>query len=135
MIGCDAVRFAHEFLEKARLYLRSVVSADGTGNRMAKVIQFYVPASFRSRGVPVPLDQRGKVIEFPSPQRIDGMREQHKQRIEKQLNNGDVVIERLTTTESDSSTIKTPGALVHHWIGTAFIPAATVQGSRLGAGL
>ena len=58
---------------------------------------------------------------------IDGVQEQQKQRIEKQLSKGDVVIERLTTTEPDGSTVKTPGALVHHWIGTAFIPGVTVQ--------
>jgi len=43
------------------------------------------------------------------------------------LRNGEVVIERLTTTDSNGATIKTPGALVHHWIGTAFIPAARLQ--------
>ena len=36
---------------------------------MAKVIEFYVPDRFRKTGPWVPPEQRGKVIEFPSPQK------------------------------------------------------------------
>jgi hypothetical protein len=58
---------------------------------------------------------------------IDRMPEQQKERVDAQLGKGQVVIERLTTTDHDGSSIKTPGALVHHWIGTAFIPGATMH--------
>jgi hypothetical protein len=33
---------------------------------MAKVIEFYVPQNFKPTARWVPVDQRGKVIEFPS---------------------------------------------------------------------
>jgi hypothetical protein len=55
------------------------------------------------------------------------MQDLQKQRIEEELRKGQVVIARLTTTEQDGSSINTPGALVHHWIGTAFVSGATVQ--------
>jgi len=58
---------------------------------------------------------------------IDTIPEQEKERVEAQLDKGQVVIERLTTTDDDGSPIKTRGALVHHWIGTAYIPGATMQ--------
>lgn len=35
----------------------------------AMVIEFYVPEKFRKRTVWIPPDQRGKVIEFPLPQK------------------------------------------------------------------
>jgi hypothetical protein len=31
---------------------------------MAKVIEFYIPNTFRKRTIWIPLEQRGKVIEF-----------------------------------------------------------------------
>ena len=31
---------------------------------MAKVIEFYIPNTFRKRAIWIPLEQRGKVIEF-----------------------------------------------------------------------
>ena len=34
---------------------------------MAKVIEFYIPEKFRKTARWIPLDQRGKVIEFPVP--------------------------------------------------------------------
>lgn len=34
---------------------------------MAKVIEFYIPSSFRKNVKWVPAEQRGKVIEFPAP--------------------------------------------------------------------
>jgi hypothetical protein len=58
---------------------------------------------------------------------IDTIPEQQKERVEAQLGKGQVVIERLTTTDPDGSPIKIRGALVHHWIGTAYIPGATMQ--------
>jgi hypothetical protein len=36
---------------------------------MAKVIEFYIPDRFRKKGPWIPPAQRGKVIEFPSPER------------------------------------------------------------------
>ncbi len=42
------------------------------------------------------------------------------------LQRGDVVSERLETRDA-SGAIQTPGALIHHWVGTVFIPGATLQ--------
>lgn len=42
------------------------------------------------------------------------------------LTRGEVVIERLHTREAGRE-IDVPGGLVHHWIGTTFVPRATVD--------
>jgi hypothetical protein len=42
-----------------------------------------------------------------------------------QLKEGKVVIERLETFDNKKS-IDVPGGLIHHWIGTVFIPGATL---------
>jgi hypothetical protein len=36
---------------------------------MAKVIEYYIPGRFRKTARWIPPDQRGKVIEFPVPQK------------------------------------------------------------------
>ena len=57
---------------------------------------------------------------------LDLMTEEQRKTAEVQLRSGQVVIGRLQTQDSKTA-IKTPGALIHHWIGIAFIPRATVQ--------
>jgi len=42
-----------------------------------------------------------------------------------QLRSGGVVIEKLETLD-DGKPIPVPGGLIHHWIGTAFVPGATL---------
>jgi hypothetical protein len=42
-----------------------------------------------------------------------------------ELRKGEVVIERLETLDQ-GKTIAVPGGLIHHWIGTVFIPGATM---------
>jgi hypothetical protein len=42
-----------------------------------------------------------------------------------ELHNDGVVIERLQTLDKGSP-ISAPGGLIHHWIGTAFVPGATL---------
>ena len=46
-----------------------------------------------------------------------------------QLRGGQVVIERLDATGQSDGTkpISVPGGMVHHWIGTIFIPGVTLQ--------
>jgi hypothetical protein len=56
------------------------------------------------------------VERLPEPRRATAMA---------QLHNGGVVIEQLATLD-DGKTISAPGALIHHWIGTAFVPGATL---------
>ena len=52
----------------AAVRLQARTSAMGlekkVGMIMAKVIEFYIPNSFRKRAILIPLEQRGKVIEF-----------------------------------------------------------------------
>jgi hypothetical protein len=42
-----------------------------------------------------------------------------------QLRSGGVLIEKLETLENGKA-IEAPGGLIHHWIGTAFVPGATL---------
>jgi hypothetical protein len=44
---------------------------------------------------------------------------------EEQLRNGELVIERLETLDAGKP-IATPGGIIHHWIGTVFVPGATL---------
>jgi len=41
----------------------------GVVTDVAKIIEYYIPESFRKKAAWVPLDQRGKVIQFPVPQK------------------------------------------------------------------
>jgi hypothetical protein len=40
-------------------------SLEKAGLVVAKIIEFYIPSSFRKNGKWIPPEQRGKVIEFP----------------------------------------------------------------------
>jgi hypothetical protein len=44
---------------------------------------------------------------------------------EEQLRNGQLAIERLETLDSGKP-IPTPGGMIHHWVGTVFVPGATL---------
>jgi len=57
------------FLEKSIYATEYDASADGSGNAMAKVIEFYVPTQFRKKRLWIPTEQRGKLIELPSPEK------------------------------------------------------------------
>ena len=57
---------------------------------------------------------------------IDLMSNDKRNAAEAQLKNGQVVIDKLRT-ENQGSPIRTPGALIHHWIGIAFVPNANVH--------
>jgi hypothetical protein len=58
--------------------------------------------------------------------RIDALPAAQRQSDLAQLEKGDVVSEQLSTPAS-AAEIETPGALIHHWVGTIFIPGATLQ--------
>jgi len=45
------------------------VNADGSGNAVAKIIEYYIPESFRKQAGWIPPEQRGKVIPFHMPQK------------------------------------------------------------------
>src|SRR5271154_4545718 len=66
------------------------------------------------------LTQRGPYLwveRLPEPRRAEALA---------QLHSGGVVIEKLETLEGGKP-IAVPGGLVHHWIGTAFVPGATLR--------
>lgn len=41
----------------------------GVVTQVAKIIEYYVPESFRKKAAWIPADQRGKVIPFPSTEK------------------------------------------------------------------
>src|SRR6266481_6443199 len=57
---------------------------------------------------------------------MDAMPEAHRNSAYEQLQRGEVVSGRLKTRDS-SNEIRTPGALIHHWVGTVFIPGASLR--------
>src|SRR6266571_5111384 len=45
---------------------------------------------------------------------------------EAKLKSGEIIVRKLQTTD-DGKEIEAPGALIHHWMGTAFIEKATIK--------
>ncbi len=56
---------------------------------------------------------------------VERLPEPRRSEAEAQLRNGGVVIEKLETMENGKA-IEVPGGMIHHWIGTAFVPGATL---------
>jgi hypothetical protein len=56
----------------------------------------------------------------------DSLPEAHRNSAYAQLQRGEVVTGRLETRDS-SGHLRVPGALIHHWVGTVFIPGASLQ--------
>jgi hypothetical protein len=57
--------------------------------------------------------------------RMDSLPAAQRQTVLARLERGEVVTEQLTTS-APAAEIATPGALIHHWVGTIFIPGATL---------
>jgi hypothetical protein len=57
--------------------------------------------------------------------RIDGLSNKDRDAVLAQLKDGEVVVERLETLDQGRK-IAVPGGLIHHWIGTVFIPGVTL---------
>src|SRR5216684_2870489 len=57
---------------------------------------------------------------------VDGMPAAHRDDAYTRLRRGEVVTGRLETRDS-SGHLRVPGALIHHWVGTVFIPGASLE--------
>lgn len=57
---------------------------------------------------------------------MDTLPADHHDEIIHKLQKGELVIEKMTEKESGHD-IPVPGGMVHHWVGTIFVPGATVQ--------
>jgi hypothetical protein len=57
---------------------------------------------------------------------IDALPEAQRRDVESQVQQGEVVTERLEDKDASEGT-HTPGAKIHHWLGTLFIPGATLK--------
>jgi hypothetical protein len=57
---------------------------------------------------------------------VDGMPEPRRDDAYARLQRGEEISERLKTADA-SGRSATPGAMIHHWIGTIFIPGVTLQ--------
>jgi len=57
--------------------------------------------------------------------RIDGLPQRDRDAALAQMKNGEVVVERVETLDQGRR-IAAPSGLIHHWIGTVFIPGATL---------
>ena len=56
---------------------------------------------------------------------IESLPENRREAVYQDLRDGKVVIERLETLD-DGKKMNVPGGLIHHWIGTIFVPGATL---------
>jgi hypothetical protein len=56
---------------------------------------------------------------------VDSLPQDRRAAVYRELQDGKVVIERLQTLDNGKK-IGVPGGLIHHWIGTVFIPGATL---------
>jgi hypothetical protein len=57
---------------------------------------------------------------------VDGLAEPRRGDVEARLQRGEEISEHLRTADPSGRTA-TPGAMIHHWVGTIFIPGVTLQ--------
>src|SRR6202049_4039526 len=67
----------------------------------------------------------GEPASGPGFLRVDRLPEAQRDAAHESLRQGKVAIERLETLDGGKR-IAVPGGMIHHWIGTVFIPGATV---------
>ncbi len=57
---------------------------------------------------------------------LDTFPEPKREKLYAQLQQGEIIIERLETLEREKR-IRVPGGLIHHWIALSFVPGVTLQ--------
>lgn len=92
--------------------LTAIVSAADLEPRTVAAFDKYVRAT-ESQMVPNPF------------LRIDGLPDAERREQLASVQKGELYIERLTTREAEKS-IDVPGGLIHHWLGTVFVPDASL---------
>ena len=68
--------------------------------------------------------------EVPAPEKflyVDGLPPERRSQALAALQHGEVLMERIRTTDRSGQTIEAPGGLIHHWLGVVFVPGATLQ--------
>lgn len=66
-------------------------------------------------------------IRLPAPFLwVDALPESRRRQAYEELRRGDVVIERMRLRDTRGRAIDCPDGLIHHWMGTVFIPGATL---------
>src|SRR5450759_2573811 len=58
---------------------------------------------------------------------VDGLPEPRRGEAYARLQRGEVISARLQTLDPSGRSSSTPGPLIHHWVGTVFIPGASVR--------
>ena len=58
----------------------------------------------------------------------DFLSDTEQQRIRSVLQRGGIHIQKLNTVEADGRKIKVKDGMIHHWIGSIFIPDVTLDG-------
>ncbi|HET7841917.1 MAG TPA: hypothetical protein VFM21_09945 [Terriglobia bacterium] len=58
---------------------------------------------------------------------IDSLPAARAEAVRKTLRDGQIYMQRLVTRDASGEEITAPDALIHHWLGDAFVPGATIQ--------
>jgi len=58
---------------------------------------------------------------------VDGYAPERRSEALAALRHGEVLMERIQTTDHSGQTIETPGGMIHHWLAAVFVPGATLQ--------
>lgn len=59
---------------------------------------------------------------------IDTLPAAERSEVQAELRRGEIFMQPLITRDSNGHEIDAPGGMIHHWIGAAFIPGATIPG-------
>jgi len=70
---------------------------------------------------------RGEVSTSEKFLYVDGLVPERRSQALAALQRGEVLMERLQTTDRSGQTMEVPGGLIHHWLGVVFVPGATLQ--------
>ena len=58
---------------------------------------------------------------------VEGLAPQRRSQVLAALKNGELFMEPLQTLDASGQEIAVPDGLIHHWLGTVFVPGANLQ--------